>query len=129
MQPITQVFDALDPDLIECVNETCNKDRRSCSFDVFKAVQTQHALEAVEVDPALGLSDVQKADLVLTKQWLQVKVWQACVTHMALLQADCQIPELRIEYPLHKLAACKVAIDSCSTAALDGNGRCMVSCF
>ncbi len=63
---------------------------------------------------------MQKADLVLTRQWLQVKVWQACVTHLAL-QDNWPVPELRVEFPLYKLLACKVALETCSAAALEAN--------
>lgn len=85
----------MDDALIDCINCTC--DRPLCSFSAELAISTDAALEVVQADRSL--SQVQMADLLVTKQWLQVKIWQASVMHMTIDQSSL-FPQLRLEYPL-----------------------------
>ncbi len=112
----------MDDALIDCINYTC--DRPLCSFSAELAISTDAALEVVQ--PDRSLSQVQMADLLVTKQWLQVKIWQASVMHMTIDQSSL-FPQLRLEYPLSKLVNVINIIDGIPFSALLGNGQGMVS--
>lgn len=51
----------------------------------------------------MSASEFQVADVFVTKQFLQVKIWQLSVTH-SLLANPPDTPGRRVAYPLFKLA-------------------------
>lgn len=124
--PITRLFNTLDAQLVDCINGTCVGTAGGCDFDIYRAMVVQQNIESIQ--PEEDLSEVQLADVLLTKEWLQTKVWQVCVSHSALVFASPFI-ELRVEYPLVKLVKAIEAVRSSSDEALRGNGQCMVSSY
>jgi hypothetical protein len=68
---------------------------------------------------------VQLADLLVTKTWLQIKLWLASVSH-AMLELDSSCSELHLTYPIVKVAGLKNAMDTLQRPAFEANGKCMV---
>lgn len=124
LAPITQLFNVLDAQLVDCINGTCSGSENGCNFDVYRAMLVQQSLASINADDSQ--SEVQIVDVALTKEWLQTKIWQVCVSHSTLVFGSPFV-ELRVEYPLVKLVSSAEIIRNCSVQALKGNGQCMVS--
>lgn len=110
----------MDECLIQCINGSCSS---QCTLDTNIAMLAHQALDSVQVTPEL--SDVQLVDMIITRLWLHVEIWRACMTH-SLLEASSVRPELRIEYPVEVLAQVAAAIRSLPNNGLRGNARAMV---
>jgi hypothetical protein len=125
LRPITMLFDQIDPSLVECINLECPRAIAGsyCAFDTSRALATQLNLEAI--DPIEISTLVQRADLELTRLWLQIKVWQACISH-SMLECFSIIPALRVDYAYIKVVETARCAKRYRYDALKGNGRCMV---
>jgi hypothetical protein len=125
LRPITMLFDQIVPGLVECINLECPRATAGsyCAFDTSQALATQQNLEAV--GPIEITTQVQRADLELTRLWLQIKVWQACISH-SMLECFSDMPALRVDYPYIKVVETARCAKRYPYDALKGNGRCMV---
>lgn len=121
IRTITRLFDVAEPDLVGCLNGRC--DRLHCRLDPAKALSIERALEqALDLH---GLSNVQAANVVITRLWILSRLWQACVSH-ALLEASAVSGILYIRYPLVLLDATLKSLSVYDEDALKGNGWCLV---
>jgi hypothetical protein len=122
IRTITRLFDVADPELVGCLNGRC--DRLYCRLDRSKALCIENDLdEALEL---YGLSNVQAANVVITRLWLLSRLWQACVSH-ALLESCATSGILYIRFPLVLLDETLKCLSVYDDDAMKGNGRCIVS--
>lgn len=66
-------------------------------------------------------TESQKADLLLTRQWLKTMVWQLCVTR-ALLSSSTDEESMSLAYPITIARDTIVASNILSPTALEANG-------
>lgn len=118
---ITSLFEAIDAELMDCMGGLCDGSP-ACGLDAAKVINVQRQLEAIE--PNSSNHEAERVDVLITKRWLQAKVWLVCVTHMILTPP---LQELRIEYPLLLSNHTYTAITEASFTALKANGKAMVS--
>lgn len=92
---LMELFDAIDEDLIDCWNRKCNITNGYCEkLTEAKALSIQRNLKRLSpseqpvfnisetpASPTMGLTDTQRADIFVTQQWLQNRVWLLCSTH------------------------------------------------
>jgi hypothetical protein len=144
LTPITRLFTLVDPELVECLNGHCCRARPAvmaqdeesgvhpasaptpaglCAFTRQRALSVHSSIEQIQSDPHASV--VQLADLLVTKTWLQIKLWLASVSH-AMLELDSSCPELHLTYPVAKVAGLKTAMDTLQRPAFEANGKCMV---
>jgi hypothetical protein len=125
LQGSYQVYEAVEPTLIDCINGHCRSSNTTCNLTLLSILDTHAKLR--EVRPVENLSPVQAADQHLTREWLQVKVWQACLSH-SLLLPDIQagFEELTMGYPLVKLYTVANLIRVLPLSGILGNGQAMV---
>lgn len=96
----------------------------SCAFTRQRALSVHSSIDQIQSDPHASV--VQLADLIVTKTWLQIKLWLASVSH-AMLELNSSCPELQLTYPIAKVAGLKAAMDTLQRPAFEANGKCMVS--
>lgn len=124
IQPCTRLFDAITPEVIDCINNQCNL--ANCNLDRLTISRTYKALEsASHLKPIL--SQTQLADVLLTREWLEIKLWQSCVSH-GLLLPTANESCFTISYPLEKLERCREIQERMIVESISGNGQAMV-CF
>jgi len=118
-----RIFESLSPALIDCVNGKCDCETNGRPLTVETILGTHDTLDSVTFDPELCI--VQLADAHLTREYLHLKTWQACVSH-GLLRMDDPASVLAIGYPLDRLVAVAGIIASLPFHSLSGNGFSMV---
>jgi hypothetical protein len=122
LQPTARLYEAISPALIDCINGRCSSS--TCMLSTWTILTAHEDLKVIGTSECI--SDVQRADILLTGQWLHMKLWQCCATHM-LLTGSPDPPELAIEYPLRLLAKTMDLVKSLSRRSIICNGHAMVS--
>ena len=125
LRGITHLFELIDNDLLDCINGSCGG-AKGCSSNPSKILATLASLEIV--DPNDLHHEAERVDILITKRWLQSKIWLVCVTH-GLLVVPQIIPELGLEYPLDLLQHAVTALSQNPVSAFEANGKAMVSQF
>ena len=120
LPPVLRVYDALETDILDCVNALCPT--APCQLDAYRVVRAHRALEIEEGNSEACWSLVQLADLRITRLWIHAKLWLASLTH-SLLYPPSYEPELSPNYPLALLDAAEKVIRTLPRAALHGNGQ------
>ena len=98
LRRLARLFDAIDEDVVACWTRAC-KANASCRLRNPEAAATLHRelcqnfLAGVEH----VVSPVQKADLLITQQWLRNRIWQLVFAH-GLSDMKLEHRELGIEY-------------------------------
>ena len=121
LRPMVRLYDIVDSEFIECINSQCTG---RCRLDIVRAVAAQQALDMV--DPAGGCSDVQLAIFEISRLWLKMKLWQACLGHNIIAPSP-QYEEMGPNYVLKIHARLSDAVESLPSLALEGNGQAIVS--
>ncbi|WVF71046.1 hypothetical protein IAT40_005843 [Kwoniella sp. CBS 6097] len=84
---LAKIFSFVDPNIVHCWNGRCEP--RTCtSLSRQQIVDSLHSLSGTanevfheDVDGLQGLTEVQKADLLVTWQWLRNKLWRLASLH------------------------------------------------
>ena len=122
LRPSAEQYETITPALIECINGRCTP--QTCSLSTQTILAAHKGLQDVGTDGCI--SEVQVADILLTNQWLHIKIWQACAMH-SLLTASPPTSELGIEYPLNVLVKTMDLVQTLSRRAIFCNGHAMVN--
>ena len=123
LRGITELFETIDQDLLDCVNGTCCGPP-DCQLDSMRILLKMAGIEAVV--PTDIHHEAERADILITKRWLQSKLWLVCITHQLLLFPSI-VPELSMEYPLELLRHTHAALRDSTMSALETNSKAMVS--
>jgi hypothetical protein len=90
-----------------------------------KILAAQHTLASIIFDVD-NLTDIQKADILITQQWLKLVLWQLSM-RQGLLSSAAQDPSLSYHFPcLIAKSLCEL-LPTISTAAMFIHGIAIVS--
>jgi hypothetical protein len=96
-QCICQLFSLLDEKFVELWRQVAPEVEGSSST-VQNIAAIQHDLNAISFETS-GLSDIQKADVLITQQWLRLIFWQASM-RQGLVSSTSQDPVFYYDYPI-----------------------------
>jgi Fungal Zn(2)-Cys(6) binuclear cluster domain/Fungal specific transcription factor domain len=96
-QCICQLFALLDEKFVELWRQIAPEVDGTSSV-VQNIASIQHDLNAISFETT-GLSDIQKADVLVTQQWLRLIFWQASMRH-GLVSSASQDPVFYYDYPI-----------------------------
>jgi hypothetical protein len=96
-QCICQLFSLLDEKFVELWRQVAPEVEGSLST-VQNIAAIQHDLNAISFETS-GLSDIQKADVLITQQWLRLIFWQASM-RQGLVSSTSQDPVFYYDYPI-----------------------------
>jgi hypothetical protein len=96
-QCICQLFALLDEKFVELWRQIAPEVDGTSSV-VQNIASIQHDLNAISFEPT-GLSDIQRADVLITQQWLRLIFWQASMRH-GLVSSASQDPVFYYDYPI-----------------------------
>jgi len=95
-QCLCQLFSLLDEKFVEYWNTPQDTDLQPRASVDIASVQSQ--LNSLEFEIA-GLDDVQKADVLISQQWLRLVFWQAAV-RQGLLSSNAEDPAFTYRFPI-----------------------------
>jgi hypothetical protein len=96
-QCICQLFALLDEKFVELWRQIAPEIDGTSSV-VQNIASIQHDLNAISFETT-GLSDIQKADVLITQQWLRLIFWQASMRH-GLVSSASRDPVFSYGYPI-----------------------------
>ena len=96
-QCICQLFSLLDEKFLELWRQVA-PEVEGASSTVENIAAIQHDLNAISFETG-GLSDIQKADVLITQQWLRLIFWQASM-RQGLVSSTSQDPVFYYDYPI-----------------------------
>jgi hypothetical protein len=96
-QSICQLFSLLDEKFVELWRQVA-PEIEDPSNTVHNIAAIQHDLNAISFETA-GLSDIQKADVLITQQWLRLIFWQASM-RQGLVSSASRDPVFFYDYPI-----------------------------
>ena len=123
LQGLSQVFSLLDESFVHFWNHGSQSNVQSQAKSKILAVQqTLNSMTFSSDD----LTDIQRADILTTQEWLRLVFWQAAV-RQGLVSSNAEDPALDYQYP-HMIAKslCTV-LDSLSTSSIFVHGMGIVS--
>jgi len=88
-------YHLLDNSFVESWNEASNPTN---SMSTYTTLQTQLS-KPFSASPALPLTDIQKADILVTQQWLRLIVWQSSM-RQGLLSSTSETESMTFSYPM-----------------------------
>jgi hypothetical protein len=129
---LAQLFSVIDQSLVFCWNDQC--DPMTCAtLTKERALTLLRRLSGTAVDvfgpqanASLGvLGEVQKADLLITWQWLRNRIWRLALKH-GLTEEGVE-PELSVDHPI-SIASTTIAIcKRLSLVSMEAHGTGFVS--
>lgn len=131
LRHLAHVFSFIDQDIISCWNGrcdplTCSKLTRSRVILILAKLKgTAGHVFGNELDLA-GLSEVQKADLLITWQWLRNRIWRLAACHG--LTCEGEEFELSAEYVVDVATKTVAICKRLSARAMEAHGTGFVSC-
>jgi hypothetical protein len=96
-QCICQLFSLLDEKFVELWRQVA-PEIEGPSHNVQNIAAIQHDLNAISFETS-GLSDIQKADVLITQQWLRLIFWQASM-RQGLVSSTSRDPVFYYDYPI-----------------------------
>ena len=130
LRHLAKIFSFIDQDIINCWNSRCDPIQcsaltRSRVIGTLSRLQGS-ASRVFGEDANLGeLSEIQKADLLITWQWLRNRIWRLAASHGLTKEGEEQ--ELSVDYVV-EVAATTVAIcKRLSVPAMEAHGTGFVS--
>lgn len=96
-QCICQLLSLLDEKFVELWRQVAPEVEETSST-VENIAAIQHDLNAISFETS-GLSDIQKADVLITQQWLRLIFWQASM-RQGLVSSTSQDPVFYYDYPI-----------------------------
>jgi Fungal Zn(2)-Cys(6) binuclear cluster domain/Fungal specific transcription factor domain len=96
-QCICQLFSLLDEKFVELWRQVA-PEVEGASSTVQNIAAIQHDLNAISFETS-ELSDIQKADVLITQQWLRLIFWQASM-RQGLVSSASQDPVFYYDYPI-----------------------------
>lgn len=96
-QCICQLFSLLDEKFVELWRQVA-PEVEAISSTVQNIAAIQHDLNAISFETS-GLSDIQKADVLITQQWLRLIFWQASM-RQGLVSSTSRDPVFYYNYPI-----------------------------
>ncbi|KAI9041475.1 fungal specific transcription factor domain-containing protein [Aspergillus affinis] len=134
---LMELFDVIDEDIIHCWNQRCDISKGFCGrFTEAKALSMYDSLERISQAErfkgydwfekakgdrgdsnallAMGLRETQAADVFITQQWIQNRVWLLCLNH-GFLRSHSERPDLTFGYPV---SIAKSALQLCRSLKL-----------
>ena len=96
-QCICQLFSLLDEKFVELWRQVA-PEVEGTSSTVQNLAAIQHDLNTISFETS-GLSDIQKADVLITQQWLRLIFWQASM-RQGLVSSASQDPVFYYDYPI-----------------------------
>ena len=96
LQSLGQLYGLLDEKFMDLWNNPMRAGYQSKAADII--VSAQHTLSSISFDDR-GLLSIQKADILVTQQWLRLIFWQAAV-RQGLLSRSSEEPFLSYHFPL-----------------------------
>ena len=96
-QCICQLFSLLDEKFVELWRQIA-PEPGEIPTALHNIAAIQHNLNAISLETS-GLSDIQKADVLITQQWLRLIFWQASM-RQGLVSSTSQDPIFYYDYPI-----------------------------
>ncbi|BFZ63829.1 hypothetical protein YB2330_004961 [Saitoella coloradoensis] len=129
------LFGAVDQDFLDCWNEKCSGDKQCSRMNAAKALSlfaefnnSLNKLAPSSTNPKLQRDDsewqsddIQRADLLVTQQWLLNRLWRLCLSH-GLVFPDEPNPPLRTEHAIHIAARTLSVCDALSMSSIEAHG-------
>jgi hypothetical protein len=115
---LISLFKHFDVDFIETWNSNADSPASVTSTDSFLRLQDflKQALPSV-----LSYSEMQQADLLISRQWLKVMVWQLCVSR-TMLSSTGTDDSMSLQYPVTIARDAVLVSQLLPTRALEANG-------
>ena len=123
LRGLSQVFSLLDESFVQFWNAGSQSNVQSQAKAKILAVQ--HTLNSMTFD-ADRLTDIQRADILTTQEWLRLVFWQAAM-RQGLVSSNAEDPSLSYQYPQMIAKSLCVVLDSLSTSAVFVHGMGIVS--
>jgi hypothetical protein len=114
---LISLFRHFDVDFIE----TWNSDAASSSSDTSASFLILQDYLKQALPSVLSYSEMQQADLLISRQWLKVMVWQLCVSRTALSSTGTD-DSMSLQYPVTIARDAVLVSQLLPTRALEANG-------
>jgi hypothetical protein len=114
---LISLFRHFDVDFIE----TWNSDAASSSSDTSASFLILQDYLKQALPSVLSYSEMQQADLLISRQWLKVMVWQLCVSRTALSSTGMD-DSMSLQYPVTIARDAVLVSQLLPTRALEANG-------
>jgi hypothetical protein len=114
-------YHLLDANFIESWNEASAASATPASTKTYTALQKQLT---VSHPSDLSLTDIQRANLLITQQWLRLVVWQSSM-RQGLLSSTSKEESMTFRYPLKIAHSLLTVISSLPTTSIEVHGMGM----
>lgn len=116
---LISLFRHFDTDFIETWNSAASSPRSDTS-SAEPMSRLQNTLKQA-LPSVLGYSEMQQADLLISRQWLKVMVWQLCVSRTLLTNTDGE-ESMSLRYPVTIARDAVLVSHLLPVKALEANG-------
>lgn len=114
---IHRLFSILDMDFVRVWNGAISTFSTKEKTEELAMLQA-HLRQPIPID---GVSETQRADILVTQQWLRLTIWQAAL-RLGLISSSALEPEFTYTFPIELAYALREVLKTLSPAAIQAHG-------
>ncbi|KAK9455951.1 hypothetical protein V1511DRAFT_458648 [Dipodascopsis uninucleata] len=97
---MVNLYSVVDINVVECWSGTCTSSNRACHRLTRERAKEMHRRisDAYNAEDVETFSEIQRADLSISQQWLHNRLWQLCLSHNLFSDYTSEDRELSLSY-------------------------------